>query len=303
MNLSIGIDIGGTNIKAALYNTDTGRCLSRRTTPTRDGDRINDIRAWAAGAAEIVSQFEAEANSGPLPVGISAPGLTASDSARVAFMPGRMEGLAGFDWPAFLERPARVLNDAHAALLGEIWQGAARSARDVVLLTLGTGVGGAVVSDGRLLRGHIGRAGHLGHISLDPHGLPDIVNAPGSLEDAVGNATIARRSSGRFQMTRDLIDAAKRGDAAAEALWEESIRSLAAGVVTLINCFDPECVILGGGIASGAREMLLAPLDRWLDRFEWRPAGHRVAIRPAVLGEWAGACGAAWNAIHPDTAP
>ena len=217
-------------------------------------------------------------------------------------MPGRMEGLAGFDWPAFLQREVRVLNDAHAALLGEIWQGAAKGLRDVVLLTLGTGVGGAVVSDGRLLRGHIGRAGHLGHVSLDPHGAPDIANTPGSLEDAIGNVTIAKRSGGRFKTTRELIDAVSRGDAFAEKVWSESLRALAAGIASLINCFDPECILLGGGIAAGSRDLLLKPLEHWLEEFEWRPGGHRVRLGITALGEWAGAHGAAWNVANPERA-
>lgn len=302
MPLSIGIDIGGTQIKGAIFDMADGKCLDRRTTPTRDGERLNDVLAWAAGAMEIVGQLEKEAGAARVPAGIAAPGLAARDGSRIEFMPGRMEGLAGFDWPAFLQREVRVLNDAHAALLGEIWQGAAKGLSDVVLLTLGTGVGGAVVSDGRLLRGHMGRAGHLGHISLDPRGEPDITGTPGSLEDAVGNVSIAKRSGGHFKTTRELIDACARGSALAEEVWGESIRALAAGIVSLINCFDPECVLLGGGIAAGSRDLLLSPLGKWLDEFEWRPGGHRVRLGIAELGEWAGAHGAAWNVANPDRA-
>lgn len=302
MHLAIGIDIGGTQIKGAIFDTAGGGCLNRRSIPTRDGERLDDVPAWAAGTLELISQLEKEAGATQLPVGIAAPGLAAHDGSRIEFMPGRMEGLAGFDWPALLRREVRVLNDAHAALLGEIWQGAAKGLRDVVLLTLGTGVGGAVVSSGRLLRGHLGRAGHLGHISLNPHGGPDITRTPGSLEEAVGNATVAKRSDGRFKTTRELIDSSARGDSFAEKVWDESLRSLAAGIASLINCFDPECVLLGGGIAAGARDLLLRPLERWLDQFEWRPGGHRVRLAITVLGEWAGAFGAAWNVANPDRA-
>jgi len=302
MPLSIGIDIGGTQIKGALFDVAGGECLDRKTTLTRDGERLNDVLAWAAGTLEIISQLEEEAGATQLPIGIAAPGLAARDGSRIEFMPGRMEGLAGFDWSAFLQREVRVLNDAHSALLGEIWKGAARGLRDVVLLTLGTGVGGAVVSDGRLLRGHLGRAGHLGHVSLDPHGARDIANTPGSLEDAIGNVTIAKRSGGRFKTTRELIDASSRGDAHAGEVWSESLRALAAGIASLINCFDPECVLLGGGIAAGSRDLLLKELERWLDQFEWRPGGHCVRLAIAALGEWAGAHGAAWNLANPDRA-
>lgn len=300
MPLTIGIDIGGSNIKGALFDVAGGECLDRKSTLTRDGERLNDVIAWAAGTLELVSQFEQEAGTASLPVGIAAPGLAAADGSRIDFMPGRMQGLAGFDWPAFLRREVRVLNDAHAALLGEVWQGAAKGLRDVVMLTIGTGVGGAVVSDGKLLRGHQGRAGHLGHISLNPLGAPDITGIPGSLEDAIGNATMSIRTDGRFKTTRELMDAVSGGDAFAEKIWNDSIRGLAAGIASLINCFDPECLVLGGGIAAGARDLLLHPLEKWLEQFEWRPGGHRVRLVLAALGGWAGAHGAAWNVANPD---
>ncbi|HSI63382.1 MAG TPA: ROK family protein, partial [Candidatus Saccharimonadia bacterium] len=166
----IGIDLGGTNIKATLFDASTGQCLDRATTPTRDGEREGDHPAWSFGVRDLVARFEEAVGSSGLPVGISAPGLAARDGSCISWMPGRMHGLEGFRWAEFLERPTRVLNDAHAAILGEVWQGAATGSGDAVMLTLGTGVGGAVISDGRLLTGHLGRAGHLGHITVDHHG-------------------------------------------------------------------------------------------------------------------------------------
>ena len=125
----------------------------------------------------------------------------------IAYLPGRLEGLEGLDWTTFLKAPITipVLNDAQAALLGEIWRGAALASKNVILLTLGTGVGGAAVVDGELLRGNIGRAGHLGHMSLDPDGPPDITGTPGSLEDAIGNHNIILRSGGRFHSTEVIL--------------------------------------------------------------------------------------------------
>lgn len=293
----IGIDIGGTNIKGALFAADTGACLAKQTTPTRDGEVIGGEPAWAVGVRELVAEFERHAGESGLRVGISAPGLARRDDACIGWMPGRMAGLEGFVWSEFLQRKARVLNDAHAALLGEQWQGAAKHSEDVLMLTLGTGVGGAAISGGRLIRGHIGRAGHFGHLSIDHRGEPTIVGCPGGLENAMGNATIATRSRGRFATTRDLILAVESGDAAALALWEESVHALAVGMVSLINAFDPEVFILGGGIAAGAGATLLRPLAAVLDQCEWRPAGQRVEVRLATLGEWAGAYGAAKFAL------
>src|SRR5690349_20702586 len=108
MPLTIGIDLGGTNLKGAIFDAATGACLDRKTTPTRDGEHDGDVLAWAAGTLEIISQFEHESGSEKLPVGISAPGLAAPDGSRISFMQGRMEGLAGFDWPGFLQRETCV---------------------------------------------------------------------------------------------------------------------------------------------------------------------------------------------------
>ena len=166
----------------------------------------------------------------------------------------------------------------------------------MVLFTLGTGVGGAAMVDGRLLRGHIGRAGHLGHASLDPDGPPDCAGTPGSLEVAIGNCTIQARSGGRFHTTHDLIAAHLKGDAEASAIWLKSVKALAAAICSFINILDPEAVIVGGGIAR-AGAALFGPLQRFLERMEWRPGGHRARILPAQLGELAGAFGAAHNSL------
>ena len=176
-------------------------------------------------------------------------------------MPLRMDGLEGFDWGRFLERAdaVSVTNDAHAALLGEVWQGAARGKTDAVLLTLGTGVGGAILADGHLLRGAIGRAGHLGHLSLDPHGPISILRTPGALEELIGECSLGARTGGRFQTTRALLAAAEAGDAEAAEVWATSIRALACAIASCINVLDPEIVILGGGITE-AGDRLWRPL-------------------------------------------
>ena len=164
-----------------------------------------------------------------------------------------------------------------------------------MMLTLGTGVGGAVFSGGRLLRGCLGRAGHLGHISVDGKAARDDFNTPGSLEDMIGNQSLWRRCGGRYANTHALVAAAAAGDSVAAGLWLESVRHLAVGMVSLINVLDPELVILGGGIAAGAGEQLLGPLRGWLDELEWRPGGHQVRLALAAAGEWAGALGSAWE--------
>lgn len=294
MNYRLGLDLGGTSVKAVAVTAE-GRCLERTTQtfePEAPGAFLDAVRA---ARDRLVSAVGAA----PQALGVSAPGLVAADGRCIAHMPGRLAGLEGLDWTTALEapRPVPVLNDAQAALLGEVWLGAARGARHAVLLTLGTGVGGAALVDGHLLRGAVGRAGHLGHLSLDPDGPPDICGTPGSLEWAIGNATVGERSQGRFATTHELIRAAEAGDPFARAVWSKSVRALAAGVASLINVLDPEVVVIGGGIAR-AGAALFAPLAAELDRMEWRPGGHRVRLAPAELGEFAGAYGAAYHAAH-----
>ena len=161
-----------------------------------------------------------------------------------------------------------------------------------MLLTLGTGVGGAILADGRLLRGAIGRAGHLGHISLDPRGPVGILRTPGAIEELFGECSLAARTGGRFQTTRALLAAVDSGDAEAAAVWTRSVRALACAIASYINILDPEVVILGGGITESG-DQLWRPLERELDQVEWRPGGHRVPVVRAELGGWAGTYGAA----------
>jgi glucokinase len=252
---------------------------------------------------------------GPLPVegrgrlraqaiGISAPGLAARDGRSIARMPGRLQGLEGLNWTEFLKaeggkRKAEmipVLNDAHAALLGEAWLGAARGFPNVFMLTLGTGVGGAAMVDGRLLKGAVGRGGHLGHISLDLDGPRDVCGMPGSLEVMIGNCTIEQRTGGRFKTTHELVEVHQRGDEFATDVWLKSVRALGYAISSFINVLDPEAVIIGGGIARcGAA--LFEPLERFVRDTEWN-VGSSVKILPAQLGELAGAYGAAWNALN-----
>jgi glucokinase len=291
MNLSVGIDLGGTNIKAALVDTQSAKTIATLSKPTRDGEFENNTPRFALTVREIVHEFEAQAGQ-KLAVGLSAPGLANPDGRCIEWMPGRMHGLEKFNWSAFLERDCRVLNDAHAALLGEVWAGAAQNTRDAFMLTLGTGVGGAIWSGGRLVKGQIGRAGHLGHISVDSNAPCDDFNTPGSLEDAMGNQTIAQRGEGRYATTHALLDAYAAGDEHAKKVWLTSVRHLAAAAASLINVLDPEIVIIGGGIAVGAKERLFGPLQHMLDGFEWRPGGHQARIVPAELGDSAGCLGA-----------
>ncbi|MEX0887198.1 MAG: ROK family protein [Phycisphaeraceae bacterium] len=290
---AIGIDVGGTRLKAVALSRG-GEVLARHeaATPGHDADAL--VEAVRAAVKAVAGDA---GGGGDAPIGLAAPGLAARDGRSIAWMQGRLEAVQGLDFSRALGRDVTVLNDAHAATLAEVWLGAAAGADHAIVLTLGTGVGGGVIVDGRLLTGAIGRAGHIGHMSLDPHGEPGIAGTPGSLEDHVGDYNVAARTGGRFADSRALVEAAQAGDAAARQAWDASLDALAAALASLINVCDPEVIVLGGGVAQAGEAMLFAPLRRRLDRIEWRPTGQAVRIVPATLGPWAGAIGAARQAM------
>jgi len=286
----MGIDIGGTRIKVACVS-EFGALVEWRSVETPQDD------TWTRIVRETVAAVQTKMGATTSRIGIAAPGLAARDGRSIAFMPGRLPGLEGLDWTSFFNAPSpiQVMNDAHAALIGENAFGAAAGLQDALMLTLGTGVGGAILSNGKVMTGHLGRAGHLGHICLDPNGAPDIVNTPGSLEDAIGDCTVLKRSNGKYATTEALVTDHLNGVEAASAIWLASVRALACGIAGLINVLDPEAVVIGGGIAN-AESVLFGPLDEFLEAVEWRPAGFRVKIIQAKLGEKAGALGAAHRA-------
>ncbi|HTI72655.1 MAG TPA: ROK family protein [Candidatus Limnocylindria bacterium] len=287
----IGVDLGGSSVKAVVVGP-RAELIAHANIPFIDRNR-----EWAKAVKELVASLEHDFGRAQA-VGLSAPGLANRNERCIAHLPGRLIGLEGLDWTQYLERPllVPVLNDAHAALLGEAWNGAAVGLRNVVLYTLGTGVGGAAMVDGRLLRGHLGRGGHFGHVTVDFLGQLDDVRTPGSLEMELGNRSLARRSNGRFSTTHTLVAACQQGDPMAMAIWRRSLKAFAAAIASTINVLDPEAVIVGGGI-SHAGPVLFGPLQAELDQFEWRPGGAKVRLLPAELGDLAGAYGAASQAV------
>ncbi|QHV97584.1 ROK family protein [Spirosoma endbachense] len=290
---AIGIDLGGTWIKGVLMDIETGEIVKQLYHPT------NGEKDWKLAVAETVADLKA-LSSGPVKAtGLSAPGLPNETNQYIAFMPGRLSGLEGFHWGHYLNDSVHIVNDAHAALLAESRFGVARKQRNVVMLTLGTGVGGGVLIDGRLYQGNFQKAGSLGHIAVDSERDRDITGMPGSLEDAIGNATVEKRSLGRFTSTYQLLEAYKQGDYFAQWVWLSSVRKLAVGVSSLINCFSPDLVVLGGGITQ-AEDDLLLPLAEFMNLYEWRPGGQTTPIKIAQFGDMAGAIGAASFAIQSE---
>ena len=289
MSQAIGIDLGGTHIKGVLIDTVTGVVLQQLLTPTDDGEG----QPWQRAVRDTVRALKQPLTEPLRGIGLSAPGLPTPDNTAIACMPGRLQGLEGFDWSGFLGEPVRVLNDAHAALMAEARFGALAGVQHGLMLTLGTGVGGGLLLNGQLYQGFFQMAGHLGHITVDADSPQrDITNVPGSLEDAIGNVTVGRRSFGRYQTTHELVDGYRQGEPLATLVWLTSLRHLAVALASLANAFSPEVIVLGGGITQ-ADHSLFGPLQPFFELFEWRPAGKKTTIRKAYFDQWAGAIGAA----------
>ncbi|MDD4190927.1 MAG: ROK family protein, partial [Mangrovibacterium sp.] len=160
------------------------------------------------------------------------------------------------------------------------------------MLTLGTGVGGAVLADGKPYQGAFNKAGHIGHMVIDSDGDRDITGMPGSLEDAIGNCSIEKRTHGRFTSTQQLLEAYREGDYFAAEVWLTSVRKLAIGLASLTNILSPEMIVLGGGITEAGKD-LFEPLEQYMPLYEWRAGGNKTEIVKARYGELAGAVGAA----------
>jgi glucokinase len=290
----IGIDLGGTWIKAVLMNP-SGDIIFQEYHPTHDDE--SGTSNWKKAIYDTVQELKAKSGETPIEcIGLSAPGLPNDKNSCIAYMPGRLQGLEFFDWTKYLRQTTHVLNDAHAATMAELQFGALKGIKSAILLTLGTGVGGGLVINGQIYQGLFQKAGHVGHISLDNQGERDIMNLPGSLEDAIGNSTIGKRSFGRYKTTYELIEAYHTHDPFASWLWLDSVRKLAIGIASLVNTLSPEIVILGGGIAQ-AEEGLFNALAEFMELYEWRPGGHATPIAQAHFGDMAGAIGAASFAL------
>ena len=287
MKFAIGIDLGGTRIKGIAVDAE-GNELHKLYMPTRDGDGA----VWKKAVAETINGLLQKLKGNNSVIGISAPGLPSDDNRSIAYMPGRMQGLENFTWQDFLHKPTYVLNDAIAALIAESTFGAAKNKKNVVMLTLGTGVGGAILINGKPYQGAFNKAGHIGHMVINDEGDCDVTGMPGSLEECIGNCTVEKRSKGKFTSTHDMLNACNNGDVFAKEIWLSSVRQLAIGLASITNILSPEMIILGGGIAE-AGNVLFEPLNKYMTEFEWRPGGHKVEIVKAVYGDLAGSIGAA----------
>lgn len=291
---AIGIDVGGTRIKSVVID-DTGKILHENSQETNDGKDGE----WEIGVAAAVRVFSSILKDEKIKVGISAPGLPDADNRYILSMPGRMRGLENFNWSEYIGKPVYVLNDTVSALMAEAKFGAAINKKNVAMLTLGTGVGGAILIDGKPYQGAMNKAGHFGHMVVNDEGEIDITGMPGSLEDCIGNCTIEKRTGGKFNSTEALLTAYAAGDEFAKQVWLKSVRQLGISLASIANILSPELIVLGGGITS-ANDHLFVPLRKFMEQYEWRPTGATTPIVKATYSDLAGAIGAACFAMDAE---
>ncbi|NMF85772.1 ROK family protein [Nodosilinea sp. P-1105] len=287
----IGVDLGGSAIKLGRF-TQTGHCLKDLTVPT---PQPSTPSAVITAMAEAIAALDPDQSA--IAIGVGTPG-PADANGRIARVAINLTGWTDVPIADHLEakigRPVIVANDANCAGLGESWLGAGRAYQDLIMLTLGTGVGGAVILNGQLFVGRQGTAGELGLITLNPDGPPCNSGNQGSLEQHCSVQAI-QRETGLTPAT--LFNQAKAGDAAAIAFWRTYGRWLGAGLASLVYVLTPEAIILGGGISAATELFLPTTLDE-LERRVLPSSRPGLQVVVAELGNQAGITGAACLALQ-----
>ena len=304
---AIGIDFGGTTIKSAVVQG--GRLIEHSETSETDQHRGSQSLI-----EEILSGVAALRTAHPevVALGIGLPGFVDSVNGIVH----ELTNVVGWEEEVPLRQILRdrtglttiIENDAKAMAYGEFKYGAAKDCRHVLCITIGTGVGGALILDGRLYRGAQLAAGEIGHSSIDYRGTPGLYNNPGDLETFVGNHQIATRASWLYKVAGhevppeqctpyDLTQAASHGDPVAKQMWENVGLELGCALVNTIWLLNPDAIVIGGGVAK-AGDLLFNPIKRAI-RERTLPLFHEhLRVVPAALGNEAGIIGNATLALE-----
>jgi glucokinase len=294
---SIGIDLGGTNLRAAAFDP-SGKLLKKvsGSTPVEAGPEavIDDM---AHSAEQLRQELGTDSLAG---IGVGVPGNIYMKTGTV---------LAWNNVPAFNGYPTRdelsnrlhtsiiLENDANCAALGEHWMGAGRGVDDLVLLTLGTGIGGGIISQGQILHGHVGMAAELGHITVVPNGNPCGCGNRGCVEKHASGTAIAAMARnlniGANPTARDVQALAEKGDERAQMVFRSAGESLGIALAALINIFNAPLYLLGGGVSNAwplFAPAMLAEVER--RSLTYRLTRDTTRIEQASLGPDAGLYGA-----------
>ena len=302
------VDLGGTHLRVALVD-DTGRILKQHKQDTPKGDSAEDIIDALVSVAERWGCNELPV----VAVSIMVPGAVDCAKAVVVQAPN-LPSLVKFPLKTELEKrlgwPVYLENDANAAVVGEMWQGAARGCHDVVSVTLGTGVGGGVILNGKLWRGSHGSGGEIGHTTVDPFsGLKCKCGNTGCLElfaSATAIVRMTREMLSSFpetslksdELTAERVyDAGKQGDELALAVFNRFGMYLGIGLANLINLIDPQIIVLTGGVVNGW-DLFAGEMYRQVEERAFRTTAQQVKIAKAECGDNAGLLGAARLALQ-----
>ncbi|MEB3181342.1 MAG: ROK family protein [Nostocaceae cyanobacterium] len=286
----IGIDVGGTAIKLGRFRED-GIGIQSLTIAT---PQPPTPEAVLQAIVDAIAQLDPEQQAIAIGVGTPGPADAAGRIAKFAInLPG-WQDVPLADWlEAKTGLPTVIANDANCAAVGEAWLGAGRLVENFILLTLGTGVGGAIILNGKLFVGHQGAAGELGLITFNPDGPMCNSGNQGSLEQYVSACAIRRRTG---KDAAELSALAKAGDAPALTFWREYGMDLGVGLASLIYVLSPEAVVIGGGVSASA-EFFLPTTQAEIERRVHPTSREGLQILPAQLGNSAGMLGAAKLAL------
>jgi|SRR5579883_833436 len=309
---TIGVDLGGTNLRAAAVDR-TGQMLDKITGSTNYAEgREAVLSDLAAAVATLRQRHGADGLAG---IGVGVPGFIRIKEGYVTGS-NNLPYLENFPVRDEISRRLGTVvileNDANAAALGEQWMGAGRGVTDLVLLTLGTGIGGGIVAGGRIVHGHAGMAGEVGHITAYPDGNPCGCGNRGCLEKHA-SATAVTAMARLMQLGEDLpakdVYEIALGDgpraAKAREIWRIVGESLGIALATLINTFNFPLYLLSGGLL-GAWELFAPEMMHTVERrsFTYRATKTETRIAMAALGNEAGLYGAAylpWNPSEPQS--
>ncbi len=312
----IGVDLGGTKIFAGAVSLDgqhTSGMRSIATQPEVGAEGVVDRMVGLIEGVVLDTMNETGATRKDfIGIGIGAPGPLDREKGLVIVAPN----LGWKDFPlrervsSRLKLPATLDNDANCATVGEFWLGAARGARNVVGITIGTGIGGGLIFDGELYHGSSDVAGEIGHTTIDVNGRHCKCGNYGCLEAYASGPAIATRAREALarednasmltsmvdgqhdRITAELVyDAAKKGDGVANEIVRDTARYLGAGIATLLNVVNPDVVVVAGGVTR-AGDALFAPLRTEVRRRAFKPAVQAARIVPAELPGTAGVIGA-----------
>jgi glucokinase len=305
----IGIDVGGTNMSGGLASQD-GSLLAR---VRRRTDRAGGAAAGLGLICEIILELTENAVRQGLRVdsiGIGFGGPVDFDRGTV-LLSHHVAGWEGIPLRQELERrfliPVVVDNDANAGTLGEWRFGAGRGFSDLIYVNIGTGIGGGIISGGRLVRGARNLAGEIGHTIVRRQGWPCTCGKLGCLESCSSGDAIARRGSealGRTVSGKEVFNAAAAGDGAAQRVLAGVIDDLAHGIGTAISLLNPAAVIIGGGLSEAPETLFLDPLRSAIPHYCLEEAARDLKVEAAQLRYEAGVIGAVALALPgPESAP